>query len=150
MPFTSTPPLRLIPAAASLLILAGLTGCQPKHTNAPDYSADDASVLDRSEIYHQATTMQDLLTGRLAGVDVFRTGGRLAVRIRGIGTINSSSEALIVVDGVQSSGYALASMNPDDVATVRVIKDGAAAAYGLRGANGVLVVTTRRADPPAQ
>jgi len=58
----------------------------------------------------------------------------------------TDSEALIVVDGLEITASALFSMNPKDVARVEVLKDGSAAIYGMRAANGVLLITTRRDD----
>ena len=94
------------------------------------------------------------LQGRTAGVFVNansgQPGGGVSVRIRGIGGINNS-EPLYVVDGVQMSGSGsdyynpLARINPNDIASVEVLKDASSAAiYGARGANGVVLITTKR------
>lgn len=136
----------VIPPAAAALLLAGLAGCgpaAPPETPAPEPDADP-SVLERNELYQEAVTMEELLLGRLPGVDVRRVAGGLSILIRGQGSFSSGNEALIVIDGVQSDGVRLAGINPDDVERVEVIKDGAAALYGVRGANGVLLITTRR------
>ena len=80
----------------------------------------------------------DLIKGRFAGVQV--RGEEII--IRGISSINLSNAALLVVDGniVQSISY----INPCDVESIDVIKDSAAAIYGSRGSNGVVVIETRR------
>ena len=86
------------------------------------------------------------LQGRAAGVSVVRTGGAPGaggdIRIRGTGTVNNASP-LVVIDGVPSGG--LNDINPNDIESIEVLKDASAAAiYGLRAANGVVIVTTKR------
>lgn len=87
------------------------------------------------------------LKGKASGVNIFtnsgQPGGPTRVMIRGIGTINSSSNPLYVVDGVVMEDFQY--LNPNDIERVEVLKDASAAAiYGARGANGVLLVTTKR------
>jgi len=104
------------------------------------------------------------LTGRAAGVSITSGGGALAdqtsIRIRGVNSISNSSQPLIVVDGVPisqrennnvfNSGNGtrynpLADINPNDIESVEVLKDASAAAiYGSRAANGVLIINTKR------
>jgi TonB-dependent starch-binding outer membrane protein SusC len=88
------------------------------------------------------------LQGRTAGVNVVRNGGSPgntgSIRIRGTGTINNA-EPLIVIDGVPAGN--LNSVNPNDIASIEVLKDASASAiYGTRAANGVLIVTTKRGN----
>lgn len=136
----------LVAPAAAVILLACVSGCGPPPAwGEPEPERDaDPSVLQRGELNKAAITMEELLVGRLPGVNVRRLRGGLSVQIRGITSVNSGTDALIIIDGVQSNGMVLAGVNPDDVQRIEVIKDGAAAIYGLRGANGVLVVTTRR------
>ncbi|PWD97862.1 SusC/RagA family TonB-linked outer membrane protein [Marinilabilia rubra] len=87
------------------------------------------------------------LRGKVSGVNIFTNSGSptgsTRVMIRGIGTINSSSEPLYVVDGVVMENFDL--MNPNNIESIEVLKDASATAiYGARGANGVLLVTTKR------
>ena len=87
------------------------------------------------------------LQGRVAGVNVQSNGGApgagVSVVIRGAGTINGSLDPLYVVDGVFLES--LSSVNPNDIESVEVLKDASAAAiYGSRAANGVVIVTTSR------
>lgn len=90
----------------------------------------------------------DGLRGKASGVNIFSNSGQpgayaSTVVIRGISTINSSSDPLYVVDGVVMEDFHM--MNPNDIETVEVLKDASAAAiYGARGANGVILVTTKR------
>ena len=70
-------------------------------------------------------------------------GGPTRVIIRGIGTINSSSNPLYVVDGVVMEDFQF--LNPNDIDRIEVLKDASSAAiYGARGANGVIIVSTKR------
>lgn len=96
----------------------------------------------------QATSVSKMLEGATAGVQVSTASGQpgsnATIRIRGIGSINASSDPLYVVDGVPYGGN-LNSINPDDIESITVLKDATAAAlYGARGANGVIVITTTR------
>ncbi len=98
------------------------------------------------------------LQGRAAGVQVTATsgapGGGINVRVRGIGSINAGTNPLYIVDGVQiasgdlstqASSNVLASINPNDIESLQVLKDAAAAAiYGAQGGNGVVIITTKR------
>ena len=108
--------------------------------------ASGSAVLEREDISQlQVTSMHDLLQGRLPGVYV-RSGraGQLMIQIRGRSSMRVESEALIMVDGIESNATTLLAMSPRDVQRVEVLKDGSAAIYGVRGANGVLLITTRR------
>lgn len=88
------------------------------------------------------------LRGKASGVNIFSNSSQPGaygnrVIIRGNSTINSSSDPLYVVDGVAISDFHL--LNPNDIESIEVLKDASAAAiYGARGANGVILVTTKR------
>lgn len=112
-----------------------------------------------SEDELQERSVQSLnqgLAGRVAGVQVNTTsgrpGGKTNVRIRGFSSINSSNNPLYVVDGVQlpqgnldQYSSAIDFLNPNDVVSIEVLKDASSTAiYGARGANGVILVTTKR------
>jgi TonB-dependent SusC/RagA subfamily outer membrane receptor len=84
------------------------------------------------------TSIAEYLRGRVAGVEVNPNG---TIQIRGKNSIESSSDALIVVDG--SIINDINSINPADVQSVEVLKDGSAAIYGSRGGNGVVLITTK-------
>ncbi|GAI45306.1 unnamed protein product, partial [marine sediment metagenome] len=86
------------------------------------------------------------LQGRAAGVNVVRSGGNPgnpgSIRIRGTGTINNA-DPLIIIDGIPAGD--LNAVNPNDIASIEVLKDASASAiYGTRAANGVVIVTTKR------
>ncbi|MND58701.1 TonB dependent receptor [compost metagenome] len=86
------------------------------------------------------------IQGRAAGVQVVSTGApgsNVTLRIRGVGTINNS-DPLLVIDGVPSD-VPLNTISPDDIASMDILKDASASAiYGSRGANGVVLITTKR------
>ena len=92
------------------------------------------------------------LQGRAPGVQVVRNGGAPgnagSIRVRGTGTVNNA-DPLLVIDGVPVGiGSSLNDINPNDIESIEVLKDASAAAiYGNRGANGVVIVTTKRGTP---
>lgn len=101
------------------------------------------STIDTSSI-QTYTDLRSYIVGRAAGVS-FDNLGRLI--IRGVNTINSNPEALVVVDGLPASSFSDVNswLSPNDVESISVLKDaGASAIYGTRGANGVLLITTKR------
>jgi len=101
-----------------------------------------ASMNNEDVDFSQYSNIYELIRGRFAGVQV--SNGEII--IRGINSINSSSAALIVVDGVPVDGSVLSSIPPVQVKNINVIKDGSAAIYGARGGNGVVIIETRRGD----
>lgn len=94
----------------------------------------------------QASNVTSALQGNAPGVNVISSGGpgdSPTIRIRGIGSINAGVDPLIVVDGVPYNGH-LNSISQDQVESVSVLKDaGSTALYGSRGANGVILITTK-------
>ncbi len=88
----------------------------------------------------------EALEGRVSGVTIVNNGNPGAaptVRIRGLGTVNNNNP-LYIIDGVQTTdGSILNSINPNDVAQINVLKDGAASIYGARASNGVIIITTK-------
>ncbi len=88
------------------------------------------------------------LAGEIAGVQVVSTSGQpgtsAAIRIRGIGSVNSSTAPLYVVDGIPYDGD-IAAIDPSDIASTTVLKDATATSlYGSRGSNGVILITTKK------
>jgi TonB-dependent starch-binding outer membrane protein SusC len=102
--------------------------------------------IDRTRL----TRLEDLIRARIPGVHVVRKGnGELSIRMRGPSTLNGRDDALIVLDGVPladaTAGLTLATLNPQDVQRIDVLKDaGSTAIYGSRGTNGVVIIKTRR------
>lgn len=88
------------------------------------------------------------LQGRIAGVNISNTsgapGGEVKIRIRGSNSVNNDNAPLIVLDGVAMGSLGLQDINPYDIASINVLKDASATAvYGARGANGVVLITTK-------
>lgn len=93
-------------------------------------------------------TVADMLVGRFPGVEVRPLpNGSATIRIRGSRSFRSGEEPLIVVDGIpqHNGAQALMDMSPRDVESIEVLKDAAASSvYGSRGANGVILIATRK------
>ena len=107
-----------------------------------------SSVTSKEIAELPVTNARQALQGRAAGVDVIQSGsqpgGGVTVRIRGRRSINASNDPLYVVDGIPLAG-GIDDINPQDIASLEVLKDASATAiYGSRGANGVVLVTTKR------
>jgi TonB-linked SusC/RagA family outer membrane protein len=112
----------------------------------------------------QATSVEDMLQGQLTNVDIIASSGnpgsKMAIRIRGVNSLSASNEPLIVVDGIpydtdinsefdfatatEEDFGALVNIAPGDIASIEVLKDAQATAiWGSKGANGVLMITTK-------
>ena len=121
-----------------------------------------ATVVDQDKIKSPAVSFDKSLAGQVSGVQVMSNSGQpgsgTSFRIRGSGSLKASNEPLYVIDGVattsteyssiaeenESSSNILSSINPNDIESITVLKDAAAAAlYGSRAANGVVVITTK-------
>ena len=95
----------------------------------------------------QVASVDQALSGRLAGVQVLTTSGEPGAsqtfRVRGVGSISAGSQPLYVVDGYPVDNLQM--LNPNDIETIDVLKDASATAiYGSRGANGVILISTKR------
>jgi TonB-linked SusC/RagA family outer membrane protein len=111
--------------------------------------AGSAKVVAGENISNKSfTNVSQALAGEAAGVAVFNTSGQpgstSTVRIRGFGSVNGSQAPLYIVDDAPFGG-SLNDINPNDIKSVTVLKDASATSlYGARGANGVIVITTKR------
>lgn len=109
--------------------------------------AGSVSVLDSKSFKDQPITqVSDALQGRVSGVQVQSSGvpgGTVKIRVRGSGSINRSNDPLYVIDGiVRESG--LTGLNPEDIQSMQILKDASSTAiYGSRGANGVVLISTK-------
>ena len=102
------------------------------------------------------TNVQDMLSGKIAGVSVTdgggTPGGSSTIRIRGGSSLSASNDPLIIIDGlaidnngVQGLANGLSMVNPEDIETLTVLKDASATAiYGSRASNGVIIITTKK------
>jgi len=116
-------------------------------TKKSDLTGSVSSVSGKHFKDQPVKRIEDILQGRAPGVEVTNLSGMpgasVKVRVRGTTSINKSSEPLYIVDGIVASG--LIGLNPSDIQSIEVLKDASATAiYGSRGANGVILVTTRR------
>jgi TonB-dependent SusC/RagA subfamily outer membrane receptor len=124
-------------------------GAPPPASTSPPSATVTADDIARAP----GQSVEQVLMGRFPGVEVTRTpDGGFAVRIRGGSSIRSGNVPLYVLDGVAidpgPNGY-LTGVNPNDIASIQVLKEPAETAlYGLRGANGVIVIETKRPDHP--
>ena len=104
--------------------------------------------ISSQQLASTSGTINQKMAGQSAGVFVGNDnapGGSPKVRIRGITSINSNSNPLYIVDDVPISN--INTINPDDIASMEVLKDASATAmYGVRGANGVIIIKTKRGD----
>lgn len=146
----------LLPRAASALMLSAalVTACA-RHSAEPGAKPTprdrgDASTVTAEEISRTpARSALEALQGRVAGAIVTTTpDGGISVRIRGATSILGSNEPLFILDGVPidpGPGGSLVGINPADIASIEVLKDAASTSiYGVRGANGVIVITTKK------
>ena len=119
-------------------------GTQKKSDLTGSVSTVDSESLQERPV----TNVEEALAGKASGVNIStnsgRPGGNTNVRIRGNSSINASNGPLYVVDGVIGAGP-INYLNPNDIKSIEVLKDASATAiYGARGANGVIIVSTKR------
>ncbi|KAA5549103.1 SusC/RagA family TonB-linked outer membrane protein [Adhaeribacter rhizoryzae] len=110
-----------------------------------------SSVSSKEITELPVTSAQQALQGRAAGVEVLSAGNRpgqgVSVRIRGRRSFNAGNDPLYVVDGIPLSGD-INDINPQDIESMEILKDASSTAiYGSRGANGVVIITTKRGTP---
>jgi TonB-dependent SusC/RagA subfamily outer membrane receptor len=142
-----------------LAALTVLTTCsqnpKPSSSPAPQGAGEGQTPgatqsLDAKELKtDRVQSVEELIQGRFAGVQVIRLpGGGFSLRIRGASSFMSGSEPLYVVDGIAlppAPGGALIGVDPRDIERIEVLKDAAAtSSYGVRGANGVILIRTKR------
>ena len=130
----------------------GQPGTQPTPAQAAT-SGSTSTTVTSDEIARAPQAIDRYLSGRVSGVDVSRSpDGGIAIRIRGGSSLQGNNEPLYVVDGIVTypgTDGGLMGINPFDIASIRVLKDAAdITMYGSRGANGVIVIKTKRPLPP--
>jgi TonB-dependent SusC/RagA subfamily outer membrane receptor len=153
----------VLPVAITILSAAGCAGARqdveaslaPEDSVANGYvsvgrnsvTSAISSVTEGELSDVRVSQMGELLWGRVPGLEVSRRAdGSFALRIRGPSSLIGGEEPLIILNGVPLvASRDLRSINPKDVARVDVLKDASSTAiYGSRGANGVIVITTKR------
>jgi TonB-dependent SusC/RagA subfamily outer membrane receptor len=120
-------------------------GVQKKDDLTGSVAVVDVEEMQKSNF----TTFDKALQGRAAGVHVTSTTGqpgqRATIKIRGIGSISQDTEPLYVIDGIPVDKEAIVTLNTSDIESLQVLKDASATAiYGARGANGVILINTKR------
>jgi TonB-dependent SusC/RagA subfamily outer membrane receptor len=113
------------------------------------------TTLSDKDLGARPLDIEDLLRGKVAGLEVIRVGNSIRLRIRGTGSMLADQEPLVIVDDVRIQEgnvlNALAGLTRDDIKQVNVLKDVASTSiYGLRGAGGVIVITTKTKDRPPE
>jgi TonB-dependent SusC/RagA subfamily outer membrane receptor len=141
-------------SAALVVLVTGGCGWLNK-SSAPRPERDvslkeEASTVSGDEIARESDKdIQKALAGRVSGVEVNRTSsGGIAVRIRGASSFYAGTQPLYILDGSPISpgpDGSITGLNPHDIESIKVLKDAPdTAIYGVRGANGVIVITTKR------
>ena len=133
----------------TLLLLAACPAGGTASSLAPARpGADDRSRTATADDWQGSTPAraEELFVGRFPGVRVVAAAGGISVRIRGASTINGDGAPLYVVDGMaMDAPNGLLSINPSDIAKIEILKDiGSTSYYGVRGGNGVVLITTKR------
>lgn len=121
-----------------------------------DLTGSIASVSSKDFVKGAISSPEQLIMGKVAGVSITNNGGApgagSSIRVRGGASLNASNDPLIVIDGVpldnngiSGSANALNTINPNDIETFNILKDASAAAiYGSRASNGVIIITTKK------
>ena len=130
--------------------------------SAKDVTGSIATVGTEEFNKGRIVSAEELIQAKIPGVQVINNnepGGGIAIRVRGGTSVNASNDPLFVIDGVplavgggvNDGRNPLSFLNPDDIASITVLKDASATAiYGSRGANGVVIVTTKTGSPGSQ
>jgi TonB-linked SusC/RagA family outer membrane protein len=132
-------------AAALDEVIVVAYGTQKKSAFTGSAAQVDAKAIEA----HVSSNVANALAGAAPGVQIINTSGdptnsSPTIRVRGIGSMSAGNSPLIVLDGMPFDG-ALNSINPNDVESMTVLKDASASAiYGARGANGVVLITTKK------
>ena len=122
------------------------------YTTQREEEKTSAIVSVKAEDFNQGNVNDptQLIQGKVAGVTISRPGGNpnqtFDIRLRGLSTLGANSSPLIIIDGVLNAD--LNTVDPNDIASVDVLKDGSAAAiYGTQAASGVIIITTKKGIP---
>jgi len=121
------------------------TGDEPRNVPPPDHS----TIVTSDDLERSPTeSIEKTLMSRVPGVWISRTAdGSIAIRIRGASSLMGNTEPLYIIDDVPINpgpSGALTGINPHDIASIEVVKDATGTAmYGVRGANGVIIIKTK-------
>ena len=121
------------------------------NTTRKEVTGSVASVKSDDFLQGSNSSPYDLINGKIAGLSIVRydggdPNGGISIQLRGNTTMSAGAEPLVVIDNVV--GGSLDSINPEEIESIDVLKDGSAAAiYGTRGTNGVILITTKKGKP---
>ena len=144
-------------AAVALVLAAAACGGKAKPEGAPAPSERKPTLEEQARTATSEdwkgtapARAEELFAGRFAGVRVVSAPGGLQIQVRGASSVNGPAAPLYIVDGMPiDAPNGLVSINPHDIAKIEVLKDiGSTAYYGVRGANGVVLITTKGAAKP--
>lgn len=143
----TSPSLHVLPLLG--LSLALVTGCKSSQRTEPTPAAPPRADVTAEDIERApGQPIEEILKDKVAGVTVTQTQGGISVRIRGVTSFYGNNEPLYVLDDVPITpgpGGVLNGIGPYDIESIRVLKDPAdTALYGMRGANGVILIKTKR------
>ena len=129
-------------AISDVITLGYSTTTEEAYTGTADVISGEQ--LEKKSVSNVLTALAGESAGVVVSTGSGQPGSSSSIRIRGIGSVNASTNPLIVLDGVPYSGY-MNSINPADVENTVILKDATATAiYGARGANGVIVINTKK------
>ena len=120
----------------ALLVCSCGTGNRISSSNDKNTYSSKKIKVENAVVYKD---IYEYLQGKVPGVQIVGT----SIRIRGLGTATGNPDALIIVDGMEVSD--VSDLSPSDIASVEVLKDSESTLYGMRGANGVVIITTKKA-----
>ncbi len=114
-----------------------------------DLTGSVSNVRSERLLDKPAFNIAEAISGKVAGVKIIENNGApgagATIRVRGTNSINTSNTPLFVVDGVVGVANAMTTLNPNEIESMDILKDASATAiYGARGANGVIIITTKR------
>jgi len=146
-----------IGSAFAVVLSLTITGCSgttqsastPSPTDPESQGTVSAGAVSRDRSHYE--NVVEMIRGKAPGLNIIENqDGTIQLRIRGLNQSlqETGQEPLVVVDGVPSgrpAGQVLLALSPQDVSSIQVLRDvGSTAVYGTRGANGVILITTRR------
>lgn len=123
------------------------------HTTRKEVTGSVASIKSEDFIEGAASSPYDLVNGKIAGLSIIKDGGDpnggTSIQLRGNTTMSAGATPLVVIDNI--IGGSIDSINPEEIESIDVLKDGSAAAiYGTRGTNGVILITTKKGSKNEQ
>lgn len=149
-------------------LLATGTACnrrpEPEFERSPEERRQSARVMDSARVAQEtqqrssATSgvtftdedrnrfarVEHMIQAKFSGVQVTQGSGGFTIRIRGTGSFVSGNDPLVLIDGVTRTVADIGRINPKEVDRIEIVKDASASFYGVRGANGVILIKTRR------